>query len=69
MLSVKQDLLAALAAELETLSPGAGARAACENPKVAAHGDFACTAAMQLAKPLKKNPREVAQALGDAGQG
>ena len=26
------------------------------NPKVAAHGDFACTAAMQLAKPLKLNP-------------
>ncbi|MBP7351471.1 MAG: arginine--tRNA ligase [Comamonas sp.] len=63
MLSVKQDLLAALAAELETLSPGAGARAAFENPKVAAHGDFACTAAMQLAKPLKANPRALGEQL------
>ena len=48
MLSVKQELLAALAGELEKISPGAGARAAFESPKVAAHGDFACTAAMQL---------------------
>jgi len=63
MLSVKQDLLAALAAELDRLSPGAGARAAFESPKVAAHGDFACTAAMQLAKPLKLNPRQLADNL------
>ncbi|CAN5764821.1 arginine--tRNA ligase [soil metagenome] len=66
MLSVKQDLLAALAAELEKLSPGAGAKAAFESPKVAAHGDFASTAAMQLSKPLKLNPRQVAEALRGA---
>ena len=54
MLAIKQKLLTALAAELETLLPGAGARAAFESPKVAAHGDFASTAAMQLAKPLGK---------------
>ncbi len=66
MLSVKQELLAALAAELETLAPGGGARAAFESPKVAAHGDFACTAAMQLAKPLKLNPRQVAESLRSA---
>ena len=66
MLSAKQDLLAALAATLEQLSPGAGARAAFESPKVAAHGDFACTAAMQLAKPLKLNPRQVAENLRSA---
>ncbi len=47
----------------ETLSPGAGARAAFENPKVAAHGDYACTAAMQLAKPLKLNPRALGEQL------
>ena len=63
MLSVKQELLAALAGELEKLSPGAGTRAAFENPKVAAHGDFACTAAMQLAKPLKLNPRQLGEQL------
>ena len=66
MLSVKQELLAALAAELETLAPGGAARAAFESPKVAAHGDFACTAAMQLAKPLKLNPRQVAESLRSA---
>jgi arginyl-tRNA synthetase len=63
MLSIKKDLLAALAAGLEELSPGAGDKAAFESPKVAAHGDFACTAAMQLAKPLKLNPRQVAESL------
>jgi arginyl-tRNA synthetase len=30
---------------------------------VAAHGDFATTAAMQLAKPLQRNPRQVAEQL------
>ena len=63
MLSIKNNLLAALAAGLEQLSPGAGEKAAFESPKVAAHGDFACTAAMQLAKGLKQNPRQVAEAL------
>ncbi len=66
MQSVKKELLAALAAELEALSPGAGAKAAFESPKVAEHGDFACTAAMQLAKNLKKNPRELASNLREA---
>jgi arginyl-tRNA synthetase len=63
MLKIKQELLAGLAAELEKLSPGAAARAAFESPKVAAHGDFACTAAMQLAKPLKLNPRQLGETL------
>ena len=63
MLSVKQELLAALAGELEKLSPGSAGRAAFESPKVAAHGDFACTAAMQLAKPLKLNPRALGEQL------
>ena len=66
MLSVKQELLAALAGELEKLSPGAGASAAFENPKLAAHGDLACTAAMQLAKPLKANPRALGEQLQTA---
>ncbi|MDP9914160.1 arginyl-tRNA synthetase [Variovorax boronicumulans] len=66
MLLVKQELLAALANTLETLSPGAGAKAAFESPKVAAHGDFASTAAMQLAKPLGRKPRELAEELSAA---
>ena len=63
MLSVKTELLQALRAVLEKLLPGAGARAAFESPKVAAHGDLATTAAMQLAKPLKLPPRQVAENL------
>ncbi|MEY3991559.1 MAG: Arginine--tRNA ligase, partial [Pseudomonadota bacterium] len=41
-------------------------KAAFESPKVAAHGDFAITAAMQLAKPLKLNPRQLGEQLRDA---
>jgi arginyl-tRNA synthetase len=66
MLNIKQDLLAGLASALDALEPGAGARATFETPKVAAHGDFAVTAAMQLAKPLKLNPRQVAESLKSA---
>ena len=29
------------------------------------HGDFACNVAMQLAKPARRNPREIAQAIID----
>src|SRR5450830_1572520 len=63
MLSIKIELLAALAQALEKLSAGAGANAAFESPKVAAHGDLATTAAMQLARPLKLNPRQLAENL------
>jgi len=63
MLSVKIELLDALAQTLEHMSPGAGGRAVFESPKLAAHGDLATTAAMQLAKPLKQNPRQLAEKL------
>ena len=66
MLSVKNELLAALGTALEQLLPGMGTKAAFESPKVAAHGDLATTAAMQLAKPLKQAPRQVAERLRDA---
>jgi arginyl-tRNA synthetase len=63
MLKIKQELLAGLAQALDQLAPGAGDKAAFESPKVAAHGDFAVTAAMQLAKPLKLNPRQLGEQL------
>src|SRR5574339_1139189 len=66
MLLAKQELLRSLAAELERLSPGAGDKAVFESPKAAAHGDLACTAAMQLARPLKRNPRQLAEGLRSA---
>ncbi len=34
-----------------------------ERPRQAQHGDYACSVAMQLAKMLKRNPREIAAAL------
>jgi arginyl-tRNA synthetase len=34
-----------------------------ERPRDPSHGDFACNIAMQLAKALKKNPRELAKAI------
>ncbi len=34
-----------------------------ERPKLASHGDYACNLAMQLAKPLRKSPRDIAHAL------
>jgi arginyl-tRNA synthetase len=63
MLKIKQELQEGLGASLRELAPDAEVRAMFESPKVAAHGDFASTAAMQLAKPLKLNPRQVAERL------
>ena len=66
MIQAKQELLAALARALAALAAPGGAvvpPAAFETPKQASHGDLAITAAMGLAKALKKPPRELAQAL------
>ena len=60
---VHQEMQAALALALDTLSPGSASKAQFESPKVAAHGDWAITAAMQLAKPLGRKPRELAEDL------
>ena len=70
MIDVKKELLAAVTQAINSVSPGALEAgivvAAFELPKLASHGDLACTAAMPLAKAQKKNPRELAQALVDA---
>ena len=66
MMQAKQDLLDALGTAILQVDPQATATPAFESPKQAAHGDLACTVAMQLAKPLKRSPRDVAQALIDA---
>jgi len=63
MIQAKRELLGALAESISEISPGSTLAAAFESPKQAAHGDLACTVAMQLARPMKKNPREVANAL------
>ncbi len=63
MIAIKEQLLAAVQTALQTVAPESSVVANLEVPKVASHGDFALTAAVQLAKPLKKNPRDVANAL------
>ena len=68
MIQAKQELLQALSRALAQLAPDAPPAAAFESPKQAAHGDLAITAAMPLSRRLKKNPREIAQALVDALQ-
>ncbi len=65
MIQAKRALLSALGDALRQAAPDAPASfvPVFEAPKQAAHGDLAVTAAMQLAKALKKNPRELATAL------
>jgi arginyl-tRNA synthetase len=66
MIQAKHELLQALGVALaEVAGSAAGALpvAAFESPKQAAHGDLAITAAMQLARGLRKSPRDVAASL------
>jgi len=62
----QQKLVSRIQAAVQALLPGAQAQVLLERPKVAAHGDAASNVAMQLAKPAKRNPRELAQAIADA---
>lgn len=60
-------LESALRDALAEVSPESSAVAiVLERSRQAQHGDFASNVAMQLAKPLKRNPREIARALVDA---
>lgn len=63
------DFAARVAAALKTLYPEASAeliaRAVVEPPRDPGHGDLSSNAAMVVAKPLGKNPREIATALAE----
>ncbi|WP_374429056.1 arginine--tRNA ligase [Ideonella dechloratans] len=63
MIQAKAELQRALAAAVAQLAPDAALTPQFESPKQAAHGDLAITVAMQLAKPLRSNPRAVAEQL------
>ncbi|MBK1795766.1 arginine--tRNA ligase [Devosia sp. WQ 349] len=54
---------AALRADYPDLDEGLLARVVVEPPRDATHGDLSTNAAMVVAKPLGKNPRELATAL------
>jgi len=60
------QLIELIGRAVQAVAPGAQPNVQLERPKVAAHGDAATNVAMQLAKPLKRNPRELAQSLVDA---
>ncbi len=61
---LKKHLAQLLAEALGVVAPEmAAATIELERPKQAQHGDYACNLAMQLAKPLRRSPREIAQAL------
>jgi arginyl-tRNA synthetase len=66
-IDLRTHLAELIAAALAQAFPEHGATAiSLERPKQAGHGDYACNVALQLAKPLKRNPREVAQSLVSA---
>ena len=61
---LRSHLTDLLHAALQVVAPGAGpVPILLERPKSVQHGDYASGLAMQLAKPMKRNPREIAQAL------
>src|SRR5262249_34664692 len=58
-----QAALAPIVAGTELQPTDSQPKIALERPRDPSHGDVACNIAMQLAKPLKKNPRELAQTV------
>ncbi|MDQ1922122.1 arginine--tRNA ligase [Massilia pseudoviolaceinigra] len=63
--SQKQEIVALFQAALAPVLDGTGITPSVvlERPRDPSHGDIACNIAMQLAKQLKMNPRELAQKI------
>jgi arginyl-tRNA synthetase len=66
LLEQQNTLITCLKKAVFIVLPEAQPTIILERPKVATHGDLATNVAMQLAKPAKRNPRELAQAIVDA---
>ena len=66
LLEQQNTLTTCLKKAVSAVLPDAQPAIVLERPKVATHGDLATNVAMQLAKPAKRNPRELAQAIVDA---
>ena len=61
---IRAHLAALLARSLDSVAPGLEApTVALERPRDPAHGDYATSLALQLARPLKAAPRQVAERL------
>src|SRR5690625_5087093 len=63
LLQQQKKLIAIIEQAVQELLPDASVKIQLERPKVAAHGDMATNVAMQLARPARRNPRELAEAL------
>ncbi len=67
MTDLKPKLLRWLSAGLDRIAPGDRPETfALERPKEGRHGDYSSNIALQLAKTLKRNPRELAASLVSA---
>ena len=64
--NIRTQIIDSFSIALKAIAPDTQVMPTLERPKQAAHGDAACNIAMQLAKPLGKNPRQLAQELIDA---
>ncbi|MBU6440049.1 MAG: arginine--tRNA ligase [Betaproteobacteria bacterium] len=62
------ETLAAAATRLLAPGESLGAATLLERPKAAGHGDFSCTLALQLARRVGRNPRDIGQLLLQAVQ-
>ncbi|UHL63397.1 arginine--tRNA ligase [Paralcaligenes sp. KSB-10] len=62
----QKQLISLIRAAVAQIVPDAAPNILLERPKVAAHGDIATNVAMQIAKPAKRNPRELAQQIVQA---
>ena len=63
-IDIKIHLADLMRTALSSVAPDQAATAiVVERPKQEAHGDFSCNLAMQLARTMKRNPRELAQLL------
>lgn len=63
-INFKSHLSELFAHALREIAPDQGGTTILiERPKQSSHGDYACNLAMQLAKPLRKSPRDIANAL------
>ena len=64
VLNFKSHLAELFAQALREVAPDAiQTEVLIERPKLVVHGDYACNLAMQLAKALRKSPRDIAKAL------
>ncbi len=63
VLNFKSHVESLFAQALHDIAPERTLTIVLERPKQLQHGDYACNLAMQLAKSLKRSPRDIAQAL------